>query len=804
MIWPHTTTPATGGPPWVRRFALAILMCLPAWSVAIADDATTAASQPMTAASQPMTAASQPMTATSQPMTATSQPAPLIAQPGLDYSSWNGAMLTGPRGSLWGVRVGYIDQGRLVTGTSFTKAVTVIGPYADDASYAQITAGPLEITWAAGPEGSIVGSARALRDGLVIVLEAYPAHDFWLVDEPVSQGDPPYVPFLNPAHFLVAAPGVITGLSTGIEVAAGTSQVTGGRSVTRGRWERLCPADEGQDAFWLVSAQAPARTELSRDCEGFDELQGRSGVMVFDPLAKGQTICFQAASGADPLTPPPAVDAATITATIAAAPARNQRDLAGEGPLGEAAGPMFDAMLWIRTWHPFQRRVFLPPGRTWMGNGRYNHWGWDENFNALVAAVVDVDLARTNLLLAAGDDRIGAFAVWRVYRRSGDRSLLEQAYPLYRKLFSPGNARLVTAGGPDKYNVGKGMDDTPMREPGRNLGDMYSLDMSCLKAVRLEVLAKMARVLDKPADARRYEQSYRDLIAAINQTFWHEPDGIYRNRYISGEWALCESPTSFYPLLAGVPSPEQAQRLVRHLLDERKFWGRYVIPSLSKADPEYGLPSQHPHDGRVFPPFCYWRGAIWPPPNYLVYEGLKRYRLDVPAAELATKSAAMWLENWRDGNKTCENYDPQTGGRTECASKAQSWAMLLPLMGIQELIDVEPWDDSDGLRFGTLAKQPSRLSNLRLQGHAYDVVSGGGLTQLTRDGQLVFEARGGNVVVRRFVLGPDGQCSFQITADADVQLLVSPPGRAQPVQQALPAGEHRLNIDPQAPTTQPR
>jgi len=739
-------------------------------------------------------------------MTGHTQPSACLAQPGLDYSSWNGAMLTGPRSSLWGIRVGYVEAGRLVTGMAFNEAVTVIGPYADDASYARIAAGPLKITWAVGGDGSIVGQAQALRDGLVVVLEAYPAHDYWLLGRPLpSDGGPPYVPFVNPCHFHVARPGLIIGLSPGIEVAPGVSQITGGHSIPRGRWERLRPADEGQDSFWLASAQTPARTQLSPTCEGFDKPDGRSGLMVLGPLARGETVFFQAAAGAEPLAPPLAVDAARIAATIAVAANRSQRDLAGEGPLGEGAGPMLDAMLWIRTWHPFERKVFLPPGRSWMGDGRYNIWGWDENFNAIVAAVVDADLARSNLLLAAGDERIGPFALWRVFRRHGDRSLLEATYPVYRKLYPPQDAKLVQGNMPDKFNVGKGMDDTPMREPARNLGNMYSLDMSCFKAISLEIMGKMARVLGNPQDAQQYEQAYRNIVAAINQTFWHDAKGTYRNRYVSGDWALCESPTSFYPLLAGAPSVQQAQRLVQHLLDERTFWGQYVIPSLSKADPEYGLPTQHPHDGKtIFPPFCYWRGAIWPPPNYLVYEGLKRYHLDAPAAELATKSAAMWLESWRDGNQTCENYHPQTGRRTACASRAQSWSMLLPLMGVEEMIDIEPWAEGQGLRFGTLAKQPSRLSNVRLQGHVYGVASGGGLTRLTRDGQVVFEACGGNVVVRQFVIAPDGQCSFEVVADAEVELLVSPPGRTQPLQRVLTAGKHHVRTDSQAPMNQPR
>lgn len=45
------------------------------------------------------------------------EPTDLIESgPSWDHASWNGAMLVGPRGSLWGVRFGYIaDDGQYIS-----------------------------------------------------------------------------------------------------------------------------------------------------------------------------------------------------------------------------------------------------------------------------------------------------------------------------------------------------------------------------------------------------------------------------------------------------------------------------------------------------------------------------------------------------------------------------------------------------------------------------------------------------------------------------------------------------------------
>ena len=58
--------------------------------------------------------------------------------PGLDYTTWNGALVIGPGHSLWGMRVGYLKGDTLVTGQEITNEVARAGAYDSNRSYADL------------------------------------------------------------------------------------------------------------------------------------------------------------------------------------------------------------------------------------------------------------------------------------------------------------------------------------------------------------------------------------------------------------------------------------------------------------------------------------------------------------------------------------------------------------------------------------------------------------------------------------------------------------------------------------------
>jgi hypothetical protein len=228
----------------------------------------------------------------------------------------------------------------------------------------------------------------------------------------------------------------------------------------------------------------------------------------------------------------------------------------------------------------------------------------------------------------------------------------------------------------------------------------------------------------------------------INERLWDDEHGIYANRHWDGRFSPRWSPTSFFPLLAGVAPPERARRLVHeHLLNEREFWGPYVLPSIARCDPAY-------------PDNDYWRGRIWGPFNFLVAEGLRRYRFDDVAAELAARGLAMFMRNWCEDGGVYENYNAETGrgGDVWNAARLYHWGGLLAFIAMQELIDVEP---AGWLRFGSLAFPPAGLRGVCVGSATFDVALDTGL-RVFRDGRAFLECTGRAIVRIPLALGPGG------------------------------------------------
>ncbi len=136
-----------------------------------------------------------------------------------------------------------------------------------------------------------------------------------------------------------------------------------------------------------------------------------------------------------------------------------------------------------------------------------------------------------------------------------------------------------------KNEVAYKQHDSPLKEKF-NSTPMFSLDLSALKLLAFDVLERLATMFDAP-ERDKYAAARREMQKIINETFWCESEGLYINRYTTGQWARAIGSTSFYPLLAGaVDTPEKLSLIVNNLTDTKRFWGDYVIPTLSVDNAE--------------------------------------------------------------------------------------------------------------------------------------------------------------------------------------------------------------------------
>lgn len=178
-----------------------------------------------------------------------------------------------------------------------------------------------------------------------------------------------------------------------------------------------------------------------------------------------------------------------------------------------------------------------------------------------------------------------------------------------------------------------GMDNSPRSGyEARHLcgSDVCYVDFAAQQALSAECLALMARHIGDEATALRMEQEYTDLKKLINQYHWDEKSGFYYDLFARSKpeerhnFVNHKTVAGFWPLLAGICSTEQCERLVEHLLDPELFWTSHPVASLTKDDPNYD-----PKGG-------YWLGGVWAPTNYMIAKALHRYgRYDV-AHKLAT------------------------------------------------------------------------------------------------------------------------------------------------------------------------
>ncbi len=365
-------------------------------------------------------------------------------------------------------------------------------------------------------------------------------------------------------------------------------------------------------------------------------------------------------------------------------------------------------------------------------------FGWDSFFNAIQLATVSGELAWATLLAGTGSrypngnvpnwrsrrggtpDRsqppVGSFAALKLHRIHPDLDALAAAYPdlvawsewwvtekngrprregLIPGLLSwgsdtdlvPGPGQVPAweegASGHQRAAWESGQDDLPLWDeaewdPERQVLAMSAVDLCSYRALDLECLSRIARILGDDPTADRLTAAYHHLVTTMNRHLWSEDAGLYLDELPSGHSTRVAA-SNFLPLIAGVPSRDQAHRMIRTLRDPSRFWGDWVIPTISRDDP-------------TFADQQYWRGSIWAPMNYLILQGLRRYDFDDLAEDLAWKGARMFLADRRRTGFCRENFDSRTG--KGCGQRFQSWAPLFALGALEQFVYTTHWRGS--------------------------------------------------------------------------------------------------------------
>jgi glycogen debranching enzyme len=155
----------------------------------------------------------------------------------------------------------------------------------------------------------------------------------------------------------------------------------------------------------------------------------------------------------------------------------------------------------------------------------------------------------------------------------------------------------------------------------------------------------------------------RNMHLNFNSRFWDEGVGLYYDYDArAGMPIRVNTAATFLPLLAGLPSKMQAQRLVgEHLLNTHEYAPagelHHWVTTTARTEP-------------TWEPRRYWRGPVWIIMNWFLIEGLQRYGYD-DLAQVIRQDTLGLIES--TGFR--EYYDPRDG--SGCGSGDFSWSAAL-------------------------------------------------------------------------------------------------------------------------------
>lgn len=246
------------------------------------------------------------------------------------------------------------------------------------------------------------------------------------------------------------------------------------------------------------------------------------------------------------------------------------------------------------------------------------------------------------------------------FRVTGDKSRFAAVLPPLEKYV----AWLNTPGDPDHYNdqpdwidhgrraansvhqlywntpLGSGMDNTPR-------GGNGWVDMSCQMVMQYNDLAVMADELGMADKAAGFRKEAKEIGARINKWCWNGADGFYYDVKNDGTQFKAKTSGGFWPMIAGITTRAQSDRLVAHLKNEKEFWRPFVFPTLAADEKTYS------------PNGNYWNGSVWAPTNFEIIKGLEKCGYEDFATEATDKYLSAMAAVFKDTATVWENYAPE-------------------------------------------------------------------------------------------------------------------------------------------------
>lgn len=304
-----------------------------------------------------------------------------------------------------------------------------------------------------------------------------------------------------------------------------------------------------------------------------------------------------------------------------------------------------------------------------------NYWDFQPRWNArmpdyahdMIPCMIEPGKKDWDRFPAYSQIPILGWGLERVYRRNGDRQLLQQALePLerfhewYWRERDVTHIGLVAVGSYsgdiqharfETFDFECNLDDLkltlhPTRKGGNEgawYGDICAAGNTAYLVMGEKSLVTLAEVVGDAAMVARRKARIEKAVAAMRKHMWDEAAGTFLSvKRDTLEKVPVATIGCWIPLAAGVPTPAMARRMAE-VLAGPNWQTPLPVATVDRSDKRWKS------DG-------FWRGDVWPATNYQVASGLAAYGHKELAATIADKTVANAMKNG-----ISERYDSLSG-----------------------------------------------------------------------------------------------------------------------------------------------
>ena len=388
------------------------------------------------------------------------------------------------------------------------------------------------------------------------------------------------------------------------------------------------------------------------------------------------------------------------------------------GELAEVYIAVQAGVAWNLIYEPKFDRVVSTVGRLWNEEyGGFCTFGWDNFFLAYMTGLASRDLAFANVIehlrgkteqgFIPNDNRgngsksfdrsqppVGGIMVKEVYKTYPEKWFLKATFDdllgwnrwWHRARVNEGLLSYGSSPAKNPFNepvfetktaagYESGMDDSPMYigvpfNKKKHTLELQDVGLNSLYIADCRALAEMANIIDRVDDQKELETRAKQYTLKMEE-LWSPEFGAYLNyRTDVDSLSTRVSPTLFYPLMAKVGNDEKNEIIMGHFYNTEEFYGEWMLPSTTRNDPTFSQQR-------------YWKGAIWPPLNFLTYLSLRQAGYTDAATELSEKSLKLIMTEWTRKGYVSENYSAITGTGDDSrlsSDRFHSWGALFGIM----------------------------------------------------------------------------------------------------------------------------